>query len=464
MTITYSALRRRPERVDGHTGDVVFPGDAGWHDARLAWNVAADQRPAAVFFPESADDVAAGIRYAREAGLRVAVQGTGHNALALGDLSGSVLLRTTRMRGVTIDAAARRARVEAGVLWDEVVEPATKQGLTALHGSSPDVGVVGYSLGGGLGWLARLYGLAANSITAVELVTADGEQVRVDEDHDPDLFWGLRGGVANFGIVTALELELFPLTHAYAGWLIWDLEHVSDVLDRWVEWTHTTPASVTSVGRIMRLPRLEFVPAPFRGRQLVVVEAAVVADEQRGEELLRPLRELRPEMDTFDVVPAYDLTRLHRDPEGPSPGVGDGTLVDELPPAAIDAYLAAVGPGSGSTLVSSELRQLGGALGRPAPGGGALSHVEGAFAAYSVGVPLDRAAIPKVRQEVTRVNAALGPWSSGRRLGNFSGSAESARSLFTAEAYYRLRALKNRLDPGGLFHASQPIPAASDRV
>jgi FAD/FMN-containing dehydrogenase len=462
VTITYSALRNRPERVEGHRGEVAFPGDATWHDARLAWNVLVDQHPAAVFFPEDADDVAAAIRFARQAGLRVAVQGTGHNAAPLGDLSQTALLRTTRMRGVTIDAAARRARAQAGAIWDDVVTPATERGLTALHGSSPDVGVVGYSLGGGIGWLARLYGLAANSITAIELVTADGEQVRVDDDHDADLFWGLRGGVANFGIVTAIELELFPVTHAYAGWLIWDLEHAEDVLERWVDWTHATPTTLTSVARMMRLPQLEVVPAPLRGRELVVVEAAYVGSPDSGDDLLRPLRELGPELDTFDVVPAQALTRLHRDPEGPSPGIGDGGLVDELPAAAIDSYLAAVGPGSGSRLVSSELRQLGGALGRPAPGGGAASHLEGSFAAYSVGVPFDHESVPAIQRDVDAATGALARWSSGRKLVNFAGRAEDVRTMFTDDAYYRLRALKNRMDPGGLFHASQQLPAASD--
>jgi FAD/FMN-containing dehydrogenase len=463
MTLTYSALRRRPERIEGHHGEVVFAGERGWQDARQSWSLLVDQHPAAVLFPEDADDVAAGIRYAREAGLRVAVQSTGHSAGALGDLSGTVLLRTSRMRGVSIDPAGRRARVAAGAVWDDVVRPATEVGLTALHGSSPDVGVAGYSLGGGVGWLARLYGLATNSITAVELVTADGEQLRVDEDHDSDLFWGVRGGLANFGVVTALELELFPLETAYAGWLVWDWQHARDVLGRWVEWTHTTPTTVTSVGRILRLPVSDLVPEPFRGRDLVVVEAAYAGARESGEELLRPLRELRPEADTFDVVPAYALTRLHRDPEGPSAGIGDGRLVDELPQAALDAYLDAAGPGSGTKLVSSELRQLGGALARPAPGGGALSHVEGAFTVFSVGVPAGRDAGPAIRESIAAANGSLAPWASGRRLANFSGGAEDPRSMFTAGAYHRLRALKNRTDPGGLFHASQQLPAASDR-
>jgi FAD/FMN-containing dehydrogenase len=167
-------LNAPSESVHGHAGEVVFPGGDGWDDARKAWNLAVDQSPAAVFFPSGPHDVAAAIRFAKRAGLRVAVQGTGHGAAPLGDLSDTVLVRTTNLREVEIDARRRRARAGAGAVWEEVVGPATALGLTALHGSAPDVGVVGYSLGGGIGWLARRYGLAANSVTAIELVTADG--------------------------------------------------------------------------------------------------------------------------------------------------------------------------------------------------------------------------------------------------------------------------------------------------
>jgi FAD/FMN-containing dehydrogenase len=466
MSISYTTARatggRGTSRIEGHAGRVALPGDAGWDAARQAWNLFVDQHPAAVLFPESPADVAAAVRVAQAAGLSIAVQGTGHGAAALGDLGDAVLIRTSSMRGVQIDPSARRARVEAGAVWDEVVRPAVGHGLTALHGSSPDVGVVGYTLGGGIGWLARLYGLAASSVTAIELVTADGEQVRTDDDHDPDLFWGLRGGGTNFGVVTALELELFPLEHAYAGWLVWDWEHAQDVLDRWVEWTSTTPTGITSTARILRLPPLDAIPAPLRGRDLVVIEAAYVGSEESGARLLRPLRELQPELDTFATVPAGELARLHRDPEGPTPGIGSGGLVDELPPVAIDAFLAVAGPGSGSPLVSAELRQLGGALARPAPGGGALSHLDGAFAFFSVGVPGDDGATRAVEQRVADVGTALAPWGSGRVFSNFADKAEDARSMFTAETYNRLRALKTRMDPGGSFRASQVIPAASD--
>jgi len=402
--------------------------------------------------------VAAAVRHARDAGLRVAVQSTGHMAASLADLSEKLLIKTERLRGVEIRADEQLARVEAGALWEEVVTPATEHGLTALHGSSPDVGVAGYVLGGGIGWLARLYGLATNSITAIELVTADGELVRTDADHDPELFWGLRGGVANFGIVTAIELELFHLEHAYAGWLIWDWSRSRDVLERWVEWTQTTSETVTSAARILRLPPLDVVPEPLRGRDLVVVEAAYVGDEESGRRLLRPLRELRPEMDTFGVVPARALTRLHQDPEGPTQGIGNGTLVDGLPPDAVSAFVSVTGPGSGSPLVSSELRQLGGALGRPAPGGGALSHLDAAFAAYSVGVPVEAMTAAAIAGHLDLVNRTLGEWGSGRAYTNFSERRVDARSIFPPDAFERLRALKRRMDPDGLFHASQEIP------
>ena len=193
-------------------GDVVTPADEAWDEARQAWNLAVDQRPVAVVLAETADDVVVTIEEARAAGLRVAPQGTGHNAAPLGELSGTILLRTSRMRGVEIDPAAQIARVEAGVIWIEVVEAAAEHGLAALAGSSPDVGVVGYTLGGGLSWLARKYGFAANQVTAVELVTADGRFIRADRENEPDLFWAVRGGGGSFGVVTALEFRLFPLT------------------------------------------------------------------------------------------------------------------------------------------------------------------------------------------------------------------------------------------------------------
>ncbi len=457
--LTLDSLR---QPVAGHAGESFFPGDDGWNEARQAWNLAVDQHPAAVLFPRDAADAAAAVGFARRVGLRIAVQGTGHMAASLGDLSDTVLVRTTNLREVEIDAPRRRARAGAGVIWEEVVEPATALGLTALHGSSPDVGVVGYSLGGGIGWLARRYGLASNAVTAVELVTAEGEQVRVDADNDSELFWGIRGGAGNFGIVTAIEFALYPIEHVYAGWLVWPWERAAEVFGSWAEWVESVPDTVTSIARILRLPPAPFIPEPLRGRDLAVIEAAYLGDEQRGAELLRPLRDLAPELDTFSTIPVAGLARLHQDPEGPTPGIGDGGLFDTLSPEAIESFLAVAGPGSGSPLVSAEIRHLGGALATPAAGGGALSHLDAGFAYHAVGIPTDPEAAEAVVHRVNAVKAALLPWGRGRSYLNFAEEPVDAAAFFGHEAYRRLRDLRGQMDPDRLFRASQEIPPSKD--
>ena len=200
-----AALR---SRVDG---SVVLPGDENWDAARQAWNLAVDQRPAVVALPASASDVQTLVDFARRHGLRIAMQGTGHNASPMGPLEDTMLVKTSEMRGVEIDEAHCVARVEAGALWIDVTAPASEAGLAPLAGSSPDVGVVGYTLGGGLSWLGRRYGLACNRLLAVELVTADGSSIRATRHEHAELFWALRGGGGNFGAVTAIEFELIPI-------------------------------------------------------------------------------------------------------------------------------------------------------------------------------------------------------------------------------------------------------------
>jgi FAD/FMN-containing dehydrogenase len=214
-------------------------------------------------FPESAKDVATAVRLAAERGQQIAPQATGHNAGPLGSLENAILLRTDRMRGVTIDAPARIARVEADVVWLEVVQAAARHGLAALAGTSPDVGVVGYTLGGGLSFLGRKYGLATNNLQVIELVTADGRLVRADRDSEPDLFWALRGGGGNFGVVTAIELRLFPVTEVYAGLLWYPIERQDEVLPAWRELTQADPPDeLTTMGRFLNLPPIPKVPEP----------------------------------------------------------------------------------------------------------------------------------------------------------------------------------------------------------
>lgn len=442
-------------------GGFVLPGDAGFDEARLAWNLAADQRPAAVALPESAADVAATVRFARDNGLRVAPQGTGHNATAITSLDDAILLKTSRMRGVTIDASRRRARVEAGTLWPEVTGPAHEHGLLALGGSSPDVGVVGYSLGGGLSWLGRKHGLAANHVVAAEVVTADGELRRVDADHDSDLLWALRGGGGSFAAVTALEFELFEIPEIYAGAMLWPVERAHEVMHAWHEWTQTAPEDATTTARIIQVPPLPTVPEPLRGRSFVVIDGAVAGDGREAAAIVEPLRALGPEMDTFAMIPAPALQKIHMDPEEPIPGRSDHTMLGELTPAAIDALLDVADPATGSPLLVVELRHLGGALGRVPDGAGALGALDGEFLFFAVGVPMDADLAAAIEAHLALASAALAPYESGAKYSNFAERQTDSATMYGPAAHARLREIKASYDPGDLFLSNHPIAPAT---
>lgn len=457
MTITSLADGLR------HLACVTMPGDQAYEAGRVPWNVAVDQRPAAVALPRSAQEVAVVVRAAAAAGLRVAPQNSGHAAapLAAQGLSDVVLLRTSRLEGVYIDPARAVARVEGGALWQPVIEAAATHSLTGLHGSSPDIGVAGYSLGGGMGWFARKLGLACNSIRAVELVSAAGELVRADPEHETDLFWALRGGGGNFGVVTALELTLFPIHSAYAGWLAWDVRDAEKVLRRWAEWATTAPDHVTTAFRVLRLPPIPEIPEFLRGRELAVVDGAVLGSDEEGVSLLSGLRELGPELDTFGRVPAHTLTRLHQDPEGAAPFVADHSLLSVLDDAAVSAYLEQVGPGVASPLLAAELRHLGGALSRSTEGAGALDRVEGAVSVFAGGMVMTPEMGAAVGAAGGALVSALEPWSTGGLYLNFVDTSGDVSAAFPDETWRRLTEVRAAADPDGVFVANHPIPAAS---
>lgn len=438
-------------------GSLVLPGDPGWDTARTAWQLAADQRPVAVVIARSAADVAATMETAVASGLRLAPQGSGHGATPLGPLDDTILLRTVEMSGVHIDPVRRRATVGAGVLWAEVTATAAEHGLTALSGSAADVGVVGYTLGGGLSWFARSHGLAANHVTAATVVTADGRVLRVDADNEPELFWALRGGGGAFAVVVELEFALFPITEVYAGAMFWPIEHAEAVLTRWRDWTRTVPDAVTSLGRFLRFPPLEMIPPPFRGRSLVAVEVVAQLDPQAAAELLAPLRELTPELDTVAPTPVTKLELLHMDPPGPTPGVGDGFQLTALPDEALAALLAVAGPGADLPLVSVEARHLGGALTPGASEGGAVSSLDAAFAVYSVGPMFDPASAPALNAAVDSVAAALAPWRARTSFRNFAERRTDDLVFDNDVVHRRLQNVKKTYDPLDVIRAGHPI-------
>ncbi len=440
-------------------GRIATPTDADWDQTRLACNLAADQRPEAVAFVESAEDIAKTVRFAAENGLRVAGQGTGHGAFGLASsLEGTILLKTERMRGIEVDPEAQTARVEAGVLVAELSSAAQAHGLSSMPGSSPDVGVTGYTLGGGLSWLGRRYGFACNRVRAIELVTADGEPRTVDAENEPDLFWALRGGGGGYAIVVALHLNLVPISEIYAGALVFPAELGVEAVRAYRDWAAGVSDDVTSVVRFVTPPPIPDVPEPIRGRPLLTIDGACIGSQAEGEAIVAPLRELGETiMDTWGQIPAEGLCRIHMDPENPVPGLGEGMTVRELPDEAIDAFASVAGPGSGSPMLLSELRHLGGALGRPDPDGGALTHLETGFVMYSVGMPMTPELGEAIPQHLTKIEQTMQPWAGEGSYYNFTERPCDADAILPAEVCARLADVKRRYDPDGTIVANHSV-------
>jgi FAD/FMN-containing dehydrogenase len=437
--------------------DVFVPGEHGYDHARQAWNLFADQQPAAVVFAESAADVARAVKFAAAQGMRIAPQGTGHGSPSLEPLEDAILLKTARMRRVEIDPATRTARAEAGAQWQDVTVPAGEHGLAALAGTSPDVGVTGYTLGGGLGWLARRYGLAANSVTAAEIVTPDGHLVRADTGHEPDLFWAVRGGGGSVGVVTALEMTLYPVRQLYAGALFFPIQRSAQVLHAWQAWTGTMPDEVTSLGRILRLPSLPEVPELLRGRAFALVEAAYLGDAHTGAALIQPLRQLGPELDTFATIPAAALAQLHMDPAQPVPFQGDGALLADAPADAIDALVALTGPDADTSLASIEIRHLGGALARPARDAGAQPQIDAKYVMFTGGFTPTPEAGDTVRAQAQAVKDALAAWHAPYDYYNFAETPADADAVLAPASYRRLQKIKATYDPGQTIISAHPV-------
>jgi len=434
-----------------------------WDDERRAWNLTVDQQPEAIVFTDSARTVVEGVGYARENGLRVAVQATGHGAAPVGPLNGTLLLRTDRLRGVDIDVDARVARVQAGTLWGQVVEAAARHGLAPLSGSAADIGAVGYTLGGGISFLGRKFGLAAHAVVAADVVTADGALVRADEDANPELLWGLRGGGGNLGAVSTLEVRLFPLAEVYAGVLWFPFDRASEVLHAWAELCRDElPEELTTVGRLLQLPPLEEIPEPMRGKSFAIVEVIHCGDPAEADKLLEPLRGLGADMDTVQVTPMPELSRLHMDPEHPVPSVGDGLLLESLPSEAVDELARVAGPGSGSPLLSVEVRQLGGALGRPRPEHAVLASVAGDFALYAVGIAMTPELAGACTTHLGAVSVALSPWTASQMVANFAETSRDPASFWGEAAHARLCELKRSLDPEDMFRSNHPIVPSTE--
>jgi hypothetical protein len=440
---------------DTIAGTIVTPSDPDWNASRQAWNLTADQRPAFVVRAGAPEDIAATVRFAAANGLRVAVQATGHGATSMGGLEGAILLRTSELDGVHADPDARTVRVQAGALWRQVIAAAAEHGLVGLHGMSGGVGVAGYVLGGGIGWLARRDGFASSHVRSFEVVTADGNQQIVDAKHEPELFWALRGGGGGQAIVTTFELELFELREAFAGAVLWPIERAGEVVHAYRAWIATAPDTVTSTLKLIRFPPLQAVPEALRGRALVAITLAFIGGEADGTELVAPLRAVAvPYIDTLAVVPASALGDISGDPQEPTPGRGRGVLVDRFTEAAADAFVDLAGPDADTPVTSLEVRHLGGALRSSTPDPGAAGPLESDVLIYGVGAAPTPEAGAAVRTWLAAMSDRLAPWIGARRTLLTFDEEPGLRHAFTDPVADRLAQITARYDPEDLLLAN----------
>jgi FAD/FMN-containing dehydrogenase len=443
-------------------GSVLLPGDAGYDDARAVFNLNHELAPAVIVVPQSAADVQAAVRFAAGQHRPVLVKTTGHQIV--GKAHGAVVIATHRMNDVAIDPVARTARVGAGAVWSEVVAEAAKVGLAPLNGSNPTVGVTGYTMGGGLSpTLGRSHGYAADHVRWLDVVTADGELRHVDERSEPELFWALRGVKGNFGVVTSLEFDLFPMPRLYGGAVYFPGERTADVLRAWTAWYPGTPETVISSIAVLRMPPIPAVPEALRGAFLVALRFAYNGTAADGERIMAPLRAIAPTvLDTVRDMPYTEVASIHNEPAQPVPYYERGIMLRELPAPAQDRFVELVGPGSDSTLAIAEIRGMGGAWDREPAVPNAVATRGFAYSLLGVATgPLSQE--QQLKASVAVLLEGMEPWQGDRRLVNnlAPDEASDTPAIYGPERYERLAAIKKAYDPANMFRINHNVvPAA----
>ncbi len=442
-------------------GSVLIPGDEGYDRARQTWDAKTfDQHPAMVIMPANTSDVQAAVTFAREYDLPIAVQGGGHGHPYPADAA--LLVNFANMTGVHISAAT--ARVEPGVLFRDLVQATHAYGLAPLNGFAASVGVVGYMLGGGIGWLARQYGSGAASIRSVELVTADGDLLQVNESTHPDLLWGLRGGGGNFGIVTALECALYPVNEIFAGQVAYPIEQGKEVLNAYLKWTETVPDELTSALRITHFPASPDLPPPLRGTSAMIIMACYNGDAAQGQTLLSPMRTLgKPLLDTFAQIPYSRVATIANDPDDAPPLFlyNESRAFQAFATRDIDTLLDVAGnPASG--IFQTEIRHLGGALARQPEDAMAFNCRYAPFYLNVQALAPSPDQLGKGKQSVVTMMQALQPDMMEETLINFLDSGDVGlyltRAAYTPANYQRLRILKDKYDAKDVFRFNHNIP------
>ncbi|WP_395245921.1 FAD-binding oxidoreductase [Agromyces sp. MMS24-K17] len=448
------------------------PGTRAYRAAVRAFDTTEPLTPALAVTATTSADVAAAVRTAAEAGMGVRMHSTGHAAGSSSDMSGDLLVRLALAGGVTVDEERRLVRIPAGAAWRDVVAATAPLGLAVPHGSSGHVGVVGYLSRGGLSAYARSVGIAANHLESVELVTADGREVTASRDLEPELFWAVRGGGGGFGVITAVTVRAFDPGEVVTGTAMWELADAPAVARAWAEWTATAPAGITTSLRVMNLPPIPGMPFRITRRKLLVVDGTAIDRDGRGAsevagELLRTLRRAgRPVFDSWRSAGIAEVPFTHMDPDfGGIAHRTDTALLGapegrsaERSRAIVEAFLAQV-TADGSPFLMAELRQLGGALAEAPDGGGAVAHLDADFAWFT-GVMISRKrTVDDAAAAFAGVRAAFGDWVTDYTMPTFASDRDRPQRNYPAEVRTRVEALRERIDPAGLFRGDVAVGA-----
>jgi hypothetical protein len=447
------------------TGTLIGPDDDGYDEARRVYNGMIDRYPALIARCESVADVSAAIVHARRHGMEIAVRGGSHSAPGFGTSDGGLVIDLGPLKGIQVDPARRIAWVQPGVVWGELDAATQEHGLAVTGGRVSSTGVSGFTIGSGSGWLERKMGLAPDNLRAARVVTADGHVVKASETENPDLFWAIRGGGGNFGIVVEFEFALRPVGPiVLGGMLLWPRARAGEVMRTYRDLMAEAPDALCGGLALMTAPPAPMVPAELQGRPAIGVIVLYAGDPDRGAEHIAPLRALAPAVDIVQPMP-YVAVQSMMDKDHPDAlrNYYRSGFVDELTDAAIDTILAGAA-GAPSTLSAILLQPLGGAFGRVGDMDTALGHRDAQWAFQVLAQWLEPERDTTNRNWVRALTDALSPWSRPAGFPNFISEAGDASVVvaYGAERYARLVEAKDRWDPENVFQLNHNIRPSSE--